>query len=238
MPDLIHKPETGELILPTNADPAGAGHQVIGYRRFILGLDVGGRGDDPSALSIVKAEAIPFLTGNGFEQALRPPSFTVVYTEAAKLPEATDVVDWVVKKLQQLPASTRFGFDATGLGAPLASLFEQAKVEAVPVTMTAGSSVTVKDGRMNISKNVLFEECATCFENGTLRIAGDLPERDELIREITSIEWKLTSAGNATLAAGGRGHHADRFCATAIAVAVEQHCASQTFTETKLINYW
>ena len=117
MSDLIEL-EHGALVLPTNADPAGAGHRRVGWRRFAVGLDVGGRGDDPSALCIIKSESRPFLTGHGWEQALTPPQYSVVFTETMRCAEATDVVEWVVGRLGQLK-NWRFIFDASGLGAPL-----------------------------------------------------------------------------------------------------------------------
>lgn len=227
----------GTLVLPTNADPAGIGHQKIGFRRLSVALDVGGRGDDPSALTIIKAESRPFLTGNGWQQMLTPPKFTVVWTETAKLDEATDVVDWVVSVLQKLK-HWRFAFDATGMGAPLESLFSQAKVAATPIVMTAGATFSRDGSRVRVSKNLLFENAATCLENGTLSIASDLPEREALLREIQSVEFQTTSAGNLTLQGGGRGHHADRFVAMCLALFAETHVAPQRFEVGKIRNYF
>ncbi|MEL7445476.1 MAG: hypothetical protein AAGK02_06650 [Pseudomonadota bacterium] len=229
--------EDGSLVLQTNSDPAGAGHRVVGYKRFAVGLDVGGRGEDPSALVVLKSESRPYMTGRGWEQALTPPEHTIVYTETAKLGEATDVVDWVVGKLRQLK-NWRFGFDATGMGAPLASLFEQAKVPAHPVVMTAGAAISRDGHRVRVSKNLLLENAATCFENGSLRVASDLPDKEALIREITSVEFKTTSAGNMTLQSAGKGHHADRFIAASIALLVETHLAPRRVTFGRIENYF
>jgi hypothetical protein len=234
--DMIERKD-GTLVLRTNADPAGAGHQMLGWRRYSVGLDVGGRGDDPSALTIIKSESRPYLTGNGWEQSLTTPQYSVVYTETVKLGEATDLVDWTVSKLRQL-RNWRLTFDATGLGAPLKSMFDQAKVPTMAVTMTAGSSINRTGDRATVSKNVLFENAATKLETGELVIAHDLPEREDLIREISSVEFAVTSAGNMTLQGGGRGHHADRFVSTALALIAETHLPEQRMTTTKLVNYW
>lgn len=236
MPKLIERRD-GTLVLPTNADPAAAGCQVLGWRRYSVGLDVGGRGDDPSALTVIRSESRPYLTGNGFEQALVPPQYTVVYTETVKLGEATDLVDWTVGKLQQLK-NWRLTFDATGMGAPLRSMFEQANVPCTAVTMTAGSTINRKGSSATVSKNVLFENAATKFETGELVIAHNLPEREALVREISSVEFAVTSAGNMTLQSSGRGHHADRFVSTALALIAETHLPEQRMTTTKLANYW
>ena len=232
---LVERPD-GTLVLNTPPDPAATLHQRLGYRRLTVGLDVGGRGEDPSAVSVIRSTAIPYLTGRGWEQALRPPQHTVVYTETARLAEATDVVDWIVATLRKL-RNASFFFDATGMGAPLASMFAQAKVAATPVIMTAGANIRREGGRINVSKNLLLENLAIGLENGSLRIAHDLPERDELAREISSIEYQVTSAGNLTLRGGGRGHHADRVIASAIALLGETHGGSQSI-EVRRLRGW
>ncbi len=232
MPELIER-EDGTLVLRTNADPAGAGHRQLGFRRLSVGLDVGGRGADPSALSIIKAESVPYQTGRGFEQALSPTQYTVVYTETAKLDEGVDVVEWTVSVLRKLKNWT-FTMDATGMGAPLVGLFEQAKVPVNAVTMTAGASINRKGNRITCSKNLMFENIATCLENGTLQIAHDLPEKEELIREIMSVEYAQSSSGALRLQGGGKGHHADLMVASSLALLSETHIAPQRFEVAKL----
>ncbi|WFE74249.1 hypothetical protein [Roseinatronobacter sp. S2] len=229
----------GRLVLPTNADPAGAGHQKIGFRRLAVGLDVGGRGDDPSALVIIRAESRPYMTGRGWQQALTPPDYVVVYSETARLDEATDVVEWVGQKLQKLK-NWHLTFDATGLGAPLTSMFHAAKIPALSVSITAGATFSRKGNLARVSKQVLFENAAVCLQNGTLRIAGGLPEREKqaLMSEIQSVEYAETSAGNLTLKAGGRGHHADRFSALTLALIGETHFQPARFETAQLAGYW
>lgn len=229
--------DDGRLLLPTNADPASIGHEKVGFRRLSVALDVGGRGEDPSAITIIRAESRPYMTGRGWEQALTPPKYTVVWTETAKLAEATDVVDWTVSILRRLK-NWRFSFDCTGMGAPLESMFSQAKVAATPFVMTAGAAHSRDGRRIRVAKNLLFENAATCLENGSLSIACDLPEREALLREIQSVEFQTTSAGNLTLQGGGRGHHADRFVAMCIALFSETHVAPQRFEVGKLQGYY
>ncbi|WP_146010257.1 hypothetical protein [Acidimangrovimonas sediminis] len=235
--DLVERGD-GTLALHTSADPAGAGHQRLGFRRYAVGLDVGGRGEDPSALCIVKAESRPFMTGRGWQQALTPPEYTVVYTEAARLDEATDVVDWVVARLLKLK-NWHLTFDMSGMGAPLLSMFQAAKVSPLlGVTITAGSAYDRRGNTARVSKALLFENAASCLETGTLRIAHDLPERDALLAEMQSVEYAETSSGNLTLKAGGRGHHADRFSALCLALIAETHLAPQKMVVSKIAGYY
>lgn len=231
--------DNGRLVLATDADPSKAGHQKVGYRRLSVGLDVGGRGDDPSAMVIIRAEQVPYLTGRGWEQALRPPSYTVVWTETARLDEAVDVVEWVGNKVRQL-RNWSLTFDATGLGAPLTSMFHAAKVPALSVSITAGATFSRQGNLARVSKQVLFENAAVALQNGSLRIAGGLPssEKQALLKEIQSVEYAETSAGNLTLKAGGRGHHADRFSALCLALVAETHFRPGTFEVSSLRGYW
>jgi hypothetical protein len=238
MLDLIELGD-GTLVLQTDADPAKAGNRVVGFRRLAVGLDVGGRGEDPSALVVLKAEARPYMTGRGWQQALMPPEYTVVYAESARLDEATDVVDWVVSRLLKM-TNWHLTFDCTGLGAPLTSMFSAAKVKALSVTITAGATFSRKGNLARVSKGVLFENAASCFETGQLRIAGGLSPtiKQQLLTEIQSVEYAETSAGNLTLKAGGRGHHADLFSALCLALIAETHLAPQRMSFQKLQGYW
>lgn len=239
MSDLIER-DDGSLVLPTGADPAGAGHQLLGFRRYAVGVDIGGRGDDPSALVVIKSESRPFMTGRGWEQALTPPEYTVVWSETARLDEATDVVDWVVSRLQQLK-HWHLTFDMSGMGAPLLSMFQVAKVSPLlGVTITAGSGFTRKGETARVSKALLFENAASCLENGSLRIAAGLPESEKqaLLAEMQTVEYAETSAGNLVLKAGGTGHHADRFSALCLGLIAETHLAPQRMEVRKLQGFF
>lgn len=235
-PEVVERAD-GTLVLPSNADPACAMHQVLGWRRLSVGLDIGGRGDDPSALVIVRSECRPFFTGRGFEQALGLPRYTVVFSETVKCAEATDVVDWLARRLQQLK-NWSLTADSSGLGGPVISMIEAAKIPVTAVTMTAGSALNRKGNRVTCSKSILFENAASLLETGQLQIAHNLPERQELMNEITSVEFKETSAGNLVLQGGGRGHHADRFVGLCLALLHETHIGGQRFTTSKIANYW
>ena len=71
-----------------------------------------------------------------------------------------------------------------------------------------------------------------------MQVAHDLPEKDELLHEAQSVEFKQTSAGNLTLAGGGRGHHADRFVAMCLGAFLETHIAPQRMEVGKLRGYY
>lgn len=236
MSELIYM-DDGTILLPSNSDPATHGHVARGWLRYSVGLDLGGRGEDPSALVVLKSESKPYYTGRGWEQALTEPQYTVVFTETLHTPEATDVVDWLVKRLGQLK-NWRLAVDGSGLGGPVVSMIEQAGIAVTSVTMTAGSSINRKGSRVTCSKNVLFENAASLFETGQLIIAHDLPEKQALMNEIQSVQLAMTSAGNLVLQGGGRGHHADRFVAMSLALLNETHLGTRQMIVSDLRGYY
>ena len=197
------------------------------------------RSADPSALVVVKAESRPYMTGHGWTQALTPPEYNVVYSETARLDEATDVVDWTVSRFLKMK-NWHLTFDMSGMGAPLLSMFEAAKGSCLGVTITAGSSFDRKGNTARVSKSLLFENAATCLETGSLRIASGLPEAEKraLLAKMQSVEYAETSAGNLTLKTGGRGHHADRFSALCLALIAETYIAPQKMEVRQLREYW
>lgn len=229
--------DDGTLVLDTPSDPAVSSNRAVGFKRLHVGLDVGGRGEDPSALCIIRTTVKPFLTGRGWTQSLHPPQHVVVYSETARLNDATDVIDWIGTTMGKLKNASLY-FDAGGLGAPLVSMFSQAKIAATPIVSVAGSKIRTEGGVVYVAKTMLLEDMASAFETGALQIAHNLPERDALANEIQSIHYQETSAGNLVLKGGGRGHHADRAVACAVALLGAQRINANTFTTTKLRNYW
>lgn len=205
----------GRVCLPSNADPAAAGHVVYGWSAHRCGLDLGR--SDPSALVVVRDECFPEFTGRGFEQRLGPRRLTVVWQEAVQIYSYTDLADYVARRLSKIPNWT-LATDASGLGAPFVSVLEQAGIETWSVVMTAGSNLTKTGKTVHVAKSLLLENLATHLENGSLTIAHDLKGKQDLLTEIASFELATTSAGNLTLQGGGRGHHADRAIACALAL--------------------
>lgn len=223
------------LTLPSNADPAAYGTYVQGWLRHSVGVDLGR--NDPTALVVIRDECYPEFTGRGFEQRLGQRRRTVVHHEAVKMTDYMDIADFLVNRLTQIP-HWDLAIDASGLGGPFSSTLPQAGVEHWAVTMTAGSSINIKGRTVNCSKNVLLENMAKGLETGELTIASDLPDRGLLDREIGSFELTSTSAGNLTLAGGGKGHHADRAIALALAYLKTTHLENRTMSFGKLQGYW
>ena len=210
----------GRVVLPSNADPAAAGTVVHGWVRHHVGLDLGR--NDPSAIVVIRDECYPQFTGRGFEQELGPRKCTVVFQETVQLYSYTDLADFLVRRLGQIPHWT-LAIDASGLGAPFSSTLDNAGIEHFAVVMTAGTSLSRKGKDVTCAKTLLLENMAVGLETGVLTVAHDLNGKQDLLNEIASFELASTSAGNLVLQGGGKGHHADRAIATALAYLSVTH---------------
>ena len=230
---LLH--DDGSVTLPSNADSAAAGTYVRGWSKHSVGVDLGR--NDPTAIVALRDECIPEFTGRGFEQRLGKRTRTVVFHETVQMTDYTDIADFLVKRFSQIKHAS-LTIDASGLGGPFSNVLTLAGVDHFAVTMTAGSSITVKGRKVNCSKNLLLENMAAGLETGDLTIAHDLPQKDVLLEEISSFELAQTSAGNLVLAGGGSGHHADRAIALALAYLKTTHLQPRTVTQGRITNYW
>lgn len=222
MPDLIYHAD-GRVTLPSNADPAAAGTRVDGWVRHHVGMDLGR--NDPSAIVVVRDECLPEFTGRGFEQRLGKRRATVVFEETIQLYSYTDLADFLARRLQKIPHWT-LTIDASGLGQPFSSVLDQAGIEHKAVVITAGAALTQEGNVVRIAKTLLIENLAAGLETGGLTIASDLPGKQDLINEVASFELASTSAGNLVLQGGGKGHHADRAIAAALAYLRVTHLGS------------
>lgn len=234
MPDLIYHKD-GRVTLPSNADPAARGTQVDGWLRHHVGMDLGR--NDPSAIVVVRDECLPRFTGRGFEQELGPRKATVVFEETIQLYSYTDLADYLAKRLVQIPHWT-LTVDASGLGAPFSSVLDQAGIEHKAVVITAGASLSQDGKDVRIAKTLLIENLAAGLETGGLTFASDLPGKQYLINEVASFELASTSAGNLVLQGGGKGHHADRAIAAALAYLRVTHLESNRGPIARKLHGW
>lgn len=209
MPELIYH-DDGRVTVNTGGDPGV--RSIAGWSRHSVGLDLGR--SDPTALVIVKDECLPVLANDLL--VLGPRNRTVVYHETIAQTSYTDIANYLSRFLFKLRAWV-LTIDASGLGGPFSDQLHAAGIEHWAVTMTGGEGMNRNRYKVSCSKNLLLETMASGFETGDLMIAGDLPQKDLLLQEVASFELATTSAGNLVLQGGGKGHHADRAVALALA---------------------
>jgi hypothetical protein len=202
--------EDGRVTVNRGADPGV--QSIAGWSRHSVGCDLGR--NDPTALVVVKDECLPVLKDELL--VLGPRRRTAVYHETIAQTSYTDIANYLSRFLFKLRAWV-LTIDASGLGGPFSDQLLAAGIEHWAVTMTGGEGMNRNGYKVSCSKNLLLETMASGFETGDLMIAGDLPQKDLLLQEIASFELATTSAGNLVLQGGGKGHHADRAVACALA---------------------
>ena len=215
-----HFHKDGRVSLPSNADPAAVNTTVYGWVKHHVGMDLGR--NDPSAIVAIRDECYPEFSGRGFEQRLGERRRTVVFQETIQLYSYTDLADHLAKRLHQIP-HWALAIDASGLGAPFSSTLDLAGIEHHAVVMTAGASLSQKGKNVTVAKTLLLENLAVGLETQALTIAHNLEGKQDLLNEISSFELASTSSGNLTLQGGGKGHHADRAIACALAYLSSTH---------------
>ena len=105
--------------------------------------------------------------------------------------------------------------------------FTDTNVGAIPTpdktVWYTGANMSQSGKDVKIAKTMLLENMAVGLETGALTVAHDLEGKQDLLNEIASFELASTSSGNLVLQGGGKGHHADRAIATALAYLSATH---------------
>ena len=83
-------------------------------------------------------------------------------------------------------------------------------------SVTGGDAEGFGDGFYRVPKRDLVIGLQLMFEQGTLRIASGLREREALVKEMTEMQVKVTSRGNEQYEAAS-GHHDDIVSAVSLA---------------------
>ena len=188
-------------------------------RDFIIGVDLG-QARDYTAIAVL--ERFEELTG----EAVKGRWTTAVRYEMPHLerpPLGTsypDIIERLKDLIARLPDHKRLKIvvDRTGCGRPVVDLMRKEKLSVIPVTITAGGSVTGGvHGGYNVPKRELVSNLAIIFQAGRLKISRALPEAAQLVEELQNFKIKVTLAGNDTYEAWRESDHDDLVLAAAMA---------------------
>jgi hypothetical protein len=133
------------------------------------------------------------------------------------------IVERVVAILHTEPLAQRataLVVDQTGVGAPVIDLLRAADLGTaalIPVTITAGTTVTREHHEYGVPKRDLVSAVAVLLESRRLQIAETLPEARTLVKELSGFQRKITRLGNDTYEAWREGQHDDLVLAVALA---------------------
>lgn len=106
-------------------------------------------------------------------------------------------------------AGSPLGFDYTGKGDPILTIFQMSRINAwwKPITITGGGQWTIQDnGHYHVAKSILASAAISVSEGQRYKIAGSLKYRTVLEAEMQAFTKKLSKAGNEQFEAAKGGH--------------------------------
>lgn len=208
---------------------------------FTVGLDLG-QARDYSALAVLEETAVEVGTRVG-AHAQRSP----VTGRVERWPERVPVSEprYAVRHLERFERGTRYPaivertrtllgtdplqgaalvVDATGVGRPVADLFDAAGLRPVAITITGGNAVTGAGGGLHVPKRDLASTLQVLLQAGHLTIAAGLPEAATLQRELLAFRVKINLAtGHDSYEAWREGDHDDLVLAVGLACWYARH---------------
>src|SRR5262249_30072942 len=108
--------------------------------------------------------------------------------------------------------------DHTGVGRGVVDLLKQSLTHIVPVTITAGQTVSLTpDGAFHLPKKELVTALQLLLQSRRLLVARTLRDAGVLVRELENFRVKITPAANEIFGAWGTGQHDDLVVAVALA---------------------
>jgi hypothetical protein len=178
--------------------------------RYLLGLDLGPPGE-PTALAAVQQSWVDCDAHYDVRHLQRWPPGTPY----------RQIVDDLVKLTNEGPlCGADLLVDQTGVGRPVAKLFERACgcFETRRVVVTSGyADAWSDDGAQLVPKRDLVGTLQVLFQARSLRVAGQLSHAADLERELLSFRAKTPLAGAETAEAWRERPHDDLILAVAFA---------------------
>jgi hypothetical protein len=187
---------------------------------FYIGVDLG-QSRDPTAIAVVQQVGNQFRCGHLERVPLGTPYPLIVARVAALMQHPT------------VAGNVRLAIDATGVGRPVCDMFERAGIRFVGVVITAGHEETNPGGNYrHVPKITLISHVQALLHAGHLKIRQDLPEADNLVRELQDFRVNYSASGFMSFNAR-EGKHDDLVLALAVAVwcALRQRTGSESWDE-------
>lgn len=191
--------------------------------RFFMGVDLG-QAHDPTAICVVKRIRVREFFGNPRDPSRRTKSevFQVGFLERVPLGTRYPTIVGHVAGLLRRPiwaGNIDLSIDQTGVGAPVADLFDQAGLDFTGVVITGGDSENRGEGSntYRVPKMKLVSQLQALLHEGKLQIQKELLEAEALVRELQDFRVNYTDSGRMQFGAR-EGKHDDLVLALAIAI--------------------
>lgn len=180
---------------------------------FIVGLDLGQAKDYTAIAVLERTNSAPWIPYNPLEYHLRHlerPTLGTTYPA---------IVQRVAYLLDAWPLAgcAALVVDATGVGAPVVDLLNNAGLRPIALTITGGDAASTDGASWRVPKRQLVSNLQILFQSGRLKIAEGIPEAPVLVRELLNFRAKVSAAGADTYEAWREGDHDDLVLAVAMA---------------------
>lgn len=181
-------------------------------RKYFVGVDVG-QAIDPTAIVILEFRQ-QYQVNMHYSTEHRPhgdPQYWIV--DAAKLPLGMLFPDQAqaiaaIAARDPLAGNAEMIVDRSGLGRPVVDELRKLRVPKLTGVVIGPGEDQRRDGAYNwrVSKLQLVTTLSAKLNDGTFKIAEEMPLRDELVKELQELQVSFTSSGAMTFAAAGSGH--------------------------------
>jgi hypothetical protein len=202
------------------------GRRELGYihpRSYVMGIDLG-QSHDPTAIAVVEVERRVRCSYGGWnygiQQRAEGAEYRVRHLERLPLRMAYPMQVAHVAGLLRAPElrGCEVVIDETGVGRPVADLFEEGGLRPHRVTITAGMEETRAGERTwRVAKILLVSRLQAVLNTGDLRLSPALAELRALKQELSEFRMRYTPAGGAVFGAR-EGRHDDLVLALALAL--------------------
>jgi hypothetical protein len=186
--------------------------------KYVLGADLG-QSMDPTALCVLEhTHAFREWERGGRDQF--EDAFDVRHLQRLPLGLSyPSVVQEVARLLARPPlvSNCELVLDATGVGRPVADLFDVAGLQPMRVTITAGDAQSWTDGGWHVSKTTLISTLDARLHTGELRFAKELTEAGAMAEELRDFRRHVSASGRFQYEARATKHD-DLVLAVAIAL--------------------
>jgi hypothetical protein len=183
--------------------------------QFLVGVDLA-QSSDYTAVSVLER----MTTAEGTD-----PRLFLRYLDRSQgrsyLAVATDVRDLVARLKETEPGhDVAVAYDRTGVGAAVGDVLAGAKIGAplVGVLIHGGDAATYDAGLWRVPKRDLVAALIVPFQNGTLKIAPELPLAPVLTEELATFKLKFNpDTAHDSYSAWREGQHDDLVLSVALA---------------------
>jgi hypothetical protein len=182
---------------------------------YIMGLDLG-KSMDYTALAILETRDTPGGIG---PEAIYHCRHLQRFRLGTSYPSIVNSVRELCLREPLLTWMPRLAIDQTGVGAAVADIFRQARLNAdlQPIVIHGGDRATNEDGIWRVPKRELVGVVQVALQTRRLRLAKELPELGVLTQELQNFQVSISEAGHDSYEARV-GKHDDLVLALAMAL--------------------